>query len=131
MRRVNAATRSDPVGGLDIYADDINCYAGKVEYYKWKLVGEGKGHSDELLHSARVDALSPEDRNLTTALVMGVLRWQIALDARVRSERPCGAAQHGKVARANLSRHASQFGGVKLRPMQHAVEIAKQDRVRV
>jgi 16S rRNA (cytosine967-C5)-methyltransferase len=36
------------------------------------------------LHSARVDALSPEDRNLTTALVMGVLRWQIALDARVR-----------------------------------------------
>jgi 16S rRNA (cytosine967-C5)-methyltransferase len=50
-----------------------------------KLVGEGKGHSDELLHSARVDALSPEDRNLTTTLVMGVLRWQIALDARVRS----------------------------------------------
>jgi 16S rRNA (cytosine967-C5)-methyltransferase len=48
-------------------------------------VGEGKGHSDELLHSARMEALSPEDRNLTTALVMGVLRWQIALDARVRS----------------------------------------------
>ena len=50
-----------------------------------KLVGVGKGNSDELLHSARVDALSREDRNLTTALVMGVLRWQIALDARVRS----------------------------------------------
>jgi len=49
-----------------------------------KLVGEGKGHSDELLHSSRMDVLSPEDRNLTTALVMGVLRWQIALDARVR-----------------------------------------------
>ncbi|MCU1321726.1 MAG: Fmu (Sun) domain protein [Acidobacteriaceae bacterium] len=48
------------------------------------LVGQGKGHSDELLHSALTDALSPEDRNLTTALVMGVLRWQIALDARVR-----------------------------------------------
>jgi hypothetical protein len=40
-RRVNAASRSDPVGGLDIFADDLNCYAGKVEYYKWKLVGEG------------------------------------------------------------------------------------------
>src|SRR5580698_8616062 len=50
-----------------------------------KFVGENKGHSDELLHSARVDGLSPEDRNLTTALVMGVLRWQIALDARMRS----------------------------------------------
>jgi 16S rRNA (cytosine967-C5)-methyltransferase len=49
-----------------------------------KLVGEGKGHSDELLHSPQVDALSPEDRNLTTTLVMGVLRWQIALDARIR-----------------------------------------------
>ncbi len=49
-----------------------------------KLVGDGKGHSDELLHSARMEALSPEDRHLTTALVMGVLRWQIALDARVR-----------------------------------------------
>ncbi len=42
VRRVNAATRSDPVAGLDIYADDVNCYAGKVEYYKWKLVGEGQ-----------------------------------------------------------------------------------------
>jgi 16S rRNA (cytosine967-C5)-methyltransferase len=49
------------------------------------LVGEGKGHSDELLHSPRIEALSPEDRNLTTALVMGVLRWQIALDARIRT----------------------------------------------
>ena len=47
------------------------------------LVGEGKGHSDELLHSARTEALSPEDRNLATALVMGVLRWEIALDARL------------------------------------------------
>jgi hypothetical protein len=41
VRRVNAATRSDPVAGLDIFADDLNCYGGKVEYYKWKLVGEG------------------------------------------------------------------------------------------
>jgi hypothetical protein len=41
VRRVNAATRSDPVAGLDIFGDDVNCYAGKTEYYKWKLVGEG------------------------------------------------------------------------------------------
>ena len=47
------------------------------------LVGEGKGHSDELLHSARTEELSAEDRNLATALVMGVLRWEIALDARL------------------------------------------------
>jgi len=42
VRRINAATRSDPVGGLDIFADDLNCYGGKIEYYKWKLVGEGQ-----------------------------------------------------------------------------------------
>ena len=40
-RRVNAATRSDPVAGLDIFSDDLNCYGGKIEYYQWKLVGEG------------------------------------------------------------------------------------------
>jgi 16S rRNA (cytosine967-C5)-methyltransferase len=47
------------------------------------LVGDNKGHSDELLHSPRTAELTPEDRNLATALVMGVLRWQIALDARL------------------------------------------------
>jgi 16S rRNA (cytosine967-C5)-methyltransferase len=47
-------------------------------------VGEGRGHSDELLHSGKAVAeLSPEDHNLATALVMGVLRWQIALDAQL------------------------------------------------
>jgi 16S rRNA (cytosine967-C5)-methyltransferase len=47
------------------------------------LIGNNKGHSDELLHSPRTADLTPEDRNLATALVMGVLRWQIALDARI------------------------------------------------
>jgi hypothetical protein len=42
VRRVNAASRSDPVAGMDLFADDLNCYAGKTEYYRWKLVGEGK-----------------------------------------------------------------------------------------
>lgn len=41
-RRVNAASRSDPIAGLDIFADDLNCYAGKTEYYQRSLVGEGK-----------------------------------------------------------------------------------------
>jgi 16S rRNA (cytosine967-C5)-methyltransferase len=47
------------------------------------LVAANKGHSDELLHSPLTSALTLEDRNLATALVMGVLRWQIALDARL------------------------------------------------
>lgn len=41
-------------------------------------------HSDDLLHSSRLSDLSQADRNLTTALVLGVLRWQIALDALIK-----------------------------------------------
>lgn len=44
----------------------------------------GDAHSDELLRSRQVDALSAQDRNLATTLVMGTLRWQVALDAVVR-----------------------------------------------
>ncbi len=38
-------------------------------------------HSDDLLHAPAMEVLSAADRNLATALVMGVLRWQLALDA--------------------------------------------------
>lgn len=41
-------------------------------------------HSDELLRSRAVNALTAQDRNLVTTLVMGTLRWQMALDAVVR-----------------------------------------------
>jgi len=58
--------------------------ARRVAFEILTLVGAGKGHSDELLHGVRMDALSEADRHLATALVMGVLRWQIALDANIR-----------------------------------------------
>ena len=50
----------------------------------------GQSHSDDLLRSRAVDALAEPDRNLATALVLGVLRWQIVLDRQVREllERP-------------------------------------------
>jgi 16S rRNA (cytosine967-C5)-methyltransferase len=41
-------------------------------------------HSDELLRSRDVDALSVQDRALTTTLVLGTLRWQLKLDAQIR-----------------------------------------------
>ncbi|MGB8259442.1 MAG: transcription antitermination factor NusB [Terracidiphilus sp.] len=47
-------------------------------------VEAGKAHSDDLLRARRMDALAPADRNLATALVLGVLRWQIPLDAAIR-----------------------------------------------
>jgi 16S rRNA (cytosine967-C5)-methyltransferase len=43
-----------------------------------------ESHSDTLLHSKQVEALSPLDKNLATTLVMGVLRWQIVLQQRIR-----------------------------------------------
>ena len=46
-------------------------------------VEQNAGHCDELLRSEPVDRLSQADRNLCTNLVMGTLRWQIALDTRI------------------------------------------------
>ena len=45
---------------------------------------KGSAHSDDLLRSPRISALSAQDRNLCTTFVMGVLRWQIRLDALIR-----------------------------------------------
>ncbi len=58
--------------------------ARRVAFEILTLVEAGKGHSDDLLRGVRMEALSEADRHLTTALVMGVLRWQIALDARIK-----------------------------------------------
>ena len=41
-------------------------------------------HSDVLLRSKPVEALSTLDKNLATTLVMGVLRWQLVLQQRIR-----------------------------------------------
>jgi 16S rRNA (cytosine967-C5)-methyltransferase len=47
-------------------------------------VQNSSAHSDDLLHGPGMAGLSQADRNLATALVLGVLRWQIALDARMQ-----------------------------------------------
>jgi 16S rRNA (cytosine967-C5)-methyltransferase len=41
-------------------------------------------HSDHLLRSKQVEVLSDLDKNLATTLVMGVLRWQLVLQQRIR-----------------------------------------------
>ena len=58
--------------------------ARRVAFAILKTIEKGKGHSDDLLRSKNVVALSETDRHLTTALVLGVLRWQIDLDGRIR-----------------------------------------------
>ncbi len=64
--------------------------ARRVAFEILTLVEAGKGHADDLLRGPRMEELSEADRHLATALVMGVLRWQIALDAELRGrlERP-------------------------------------------
>jgi len=48
-------------------------------------VSSTEAHSDELLRSRKVDALTAQDRALATTLVLGTLRWQMKLDARIRA----------------------------------------------
>jgi 16S rRNA (cytosine967-C5)-methyltransferase len=46
---------------------------------------QSHSHSDDLLRGKAVSALSSPDRNLATALVLGVLRWQIQLDHQLQA----------------------------------------------
>ena len=46
-------------------------------------VEEQDAYASELLHSERLDKLSPADRGLTTEIVMGVLRWRSRLDGAI------------------------------------------------
>jgi 16S rRNA (cytosine967-C5)-methyltransferase len=57
--------------------------ARKAAYNVLLAVERGHSHSDDLLRGKAVNALSPADRNLATALVLGVLRWQILLDHQI------------------------------------------------
>lgn len=58
--------------------------ARSIAYGVLKAIEKGKGHSDDLLRGKNVSTLSEADRHLATALVLGVLRWQIDLDHRIR-----------------------------------------------
>jgi 16S rRNA (cytosine967-C5)-methyltransferase len=48
-------------------------------------VERSQSHCDDLLHGKAANSLSQADCNLATALVLGVLRWQILLDHRLRA----------------------------------------------
>jgi 16S rRNA (cytosine967-C5)-methyltransferase len=58
--------------------------ARKAAFNILLAVEHGHAHSDDLLRGKAVNALSPSDRNLATALVLGVLRWQIRLDHQIK-----------------------------------------------
>jgi 16S rRNA (cytosine967-C5)-methyltransferase len=57
--------------------------ARRVAFEILLKVEGGSVHSGDLLQGKRVDALPVADRNLATALVLGVLRWKIQLNKRI------------------------------------------------
>jgi 16S rRNA (cytosine967-C5)-methyltransferase len=59
--------------------------ARKAAFHILLAVERGQSHSDDLLRGRAVNALSAPDRNLATALVLGVLRWQIRLDRQLHA----------------------------------------------
>lgn len=59
--------------------------ARKAAFRILLAVERGQGHCDELLRNPGIDVLSSPNRNLATALVLGVARWQILLDHRLQS----------------------------------------------
>src|ERR1019366_9299127 len=59
--------------------------ARKAAFAVLMAVERGQAHSDDLLRGKAVNALSSADRNLATALVLGVLRWQIQIDHQLQA----------------------------------------------
>jgi 16S rRNA (cytosine967-C5)-methyltransferase len=66
-------------------------------------------HSDHLLRSKPVEALSDLDKNLATTLVMGVLRWQLVLQQRIRD-----ALTKGKSHLADPVQVSLELGALQL-----------------
>jgi 16S rRNA (cytosine967-C5)-methyltransferase len=57
--------------------------ARKAAFQILLAIENTQAHSDDLLRGKDVSALAAADRNLATALVLGVLRWQVRLDQQI------------------------------------------------
>ncbi|HTW49407.1 MAG TPA: transcription antitermination factor NusB [Acidobacteriaceae bacterium] len=108
--------------------------ARRVAYRILIEVAAGDGHSDDLLRAPEVDALSAQDRNLVTTLVFGTLRWQIALDARIRPLLAKPGAKLSREAEAALRMGAFQLLHLDRAPahavVHDSVELVKRSRER-
>lgn len=87
-------------------------------------------HSDELLRAREVNALSAQDRALATTLVLGTLRWQLTLDARIRTLLTRPAARLAPAVNTALRMGAFQLLYLDRIPVHAAidesVELAKR-----
>jgi 16S rRNA (cytosine967-C5)-methyltransferase len=111
-QKKTAATRTAPKN----HSAEISP-ARKVAFNILLAVERGQSHSDDLLRGKAVNALSAADRNLATALVLGVLRWQIRLDHQF----------HALLARPNAKLDAEILIALRL----GAFQILHMDRIPV
>lgn len=93
-------------------------------------VERGTAHSDDQLRSPRAEALSRQDRDLMTQLVLGTLRWERVLDAEIaaRLSKPDAEMHLGVIVALRLGAYQLLFLD---RVPAHAaigesVELAKQ-----
>ena len=84
MKKPKKQASPAPVSTAKISTTTVS-HARKAAFQVLLAVEQGRAHSDDLLRSKAVDALSAPDRHLATALVLGVLRWQIQLDYATRA----------------------------------------------
>jgi 16S rRNA (cytosine967-C5)-methyltransferase len=82
---MTARKKSDATGTAQKNHPAQISLARKAAFQILMAVERGQSHSDDLLRGKAVNALSAPDRNLATALVLGVLRWQIQLDHQIRA----------------------------------------------
>lgn len=90
----------------------------------------GRSHADELLRGKAVADLGHADRNLTTALVLGVLRWQIRLDEETKKFLTRPGARLDEAVRVALRMGAFQLLFLDRVPahaaIDESVELAKR-----
>ena len=96
-------------------------------------VEQQQSFASELLHSDRLDKLSPQDRNLCTELVMGTLRWRSRLDRAIAavSSQPMNKLDPEVLTALRLG--AYQIGSLRLparAAVNESVELVKRARRR-
>lgn len=93
-------------------------------------VERGTAHADDQLLSPRVEALSREDRHLTTELVFGTLRWQRVLDREIaaRLRNPEAEMHFGVIIALRLGAYQLLFLDriPSYAALNESVELAKQ-----
>lgn len=96
-------------------------------------VERDRAYASELLHSARLERLSPEDRNLTTEIVMGTLRWRARLDSGIAAVSTQPLRKLDTEVLTALRLGAYQIGWMRLparAAVNESVEVVKRARFR-